>query len=141
MSEVKVPCGGFTVDPTYFYVNDGRLEISPEYIDSYYFMPGYCATLTEDVNESSGTDKWRMNKDDIRLAIFNITSGRPVFVKIKTYLNTDEYAYGVGNLCYYEEGKKLIFSYPYARGTTFSVNFYDVNINTGVATVTTKQLT
>lgn len=141
MSEVKVPCGGFTVDPNYFNVYNGQLGFNSGYIDQYNFMPGYYATLIEYVEESSGVDQWRMEIGDINAVIFNIANGRPIFVRIMTYRNKDEYAYSVGNLCYFEEGNKLIFSCPYALGTTFSVKFYDVNINTGVATVTTKQLT
>lgn len=141
MSKVKVPCGGFAVDPTYFNVNNGGLGFNPEYIDSYGFMPGYYAPLIEHVDEAGAVDQWRMESYNISLAIYNITGGRPVFAKIMTYKSKDEYAYSVGNLCYFEEGEKLIFSCPQSNGTAFSVKFYDVNINTGIVTVTTKQLT
>ena len=85
-----------------------------------------------------------MDTHDIGAASINATSGVPVFVQIMTYLTQSEgeikYAYSTGNLCYYEEGKKLIFSCPQSNGTTFGIKFYDVNINTGVVTVTTKEL-
>ena len=85
-----------------------------------------------------------MDKDDIRAASMNAINGVPVFVQIMMYLSNNEgkikYAYSTGNLCYYEKDKKLIFSCPYSEGVTFSIKFYDVNINTGIATVTTKEL-
>lgn len=140
MNENKVPCGGFKVDPTYFYVNEGQLEFNTAFLDGLNFMRGYCARLVEHVDESAGNDKWQMGLDEIENVIFNIKSGNPVFVEIRTYLSPDQYAYSTGSLCYYEKGKKLIFSCPQSDGSWFAVKFYDVNINTGVATVTMKQL-
>ena len=144
MNENKVPCGGFKVDTKSFAVREGKLYFRAESLDTYGFMPGYCATLRQDVDESAGTSKWKMDTHDIGAASINATNGVPVFVQIMTYLGNDEgeikYAYSTGNLCYYEEGKKLIFSCPYSHGVTFSIKFYDVNINTGIATVKTKEL-
>ena len=144
MNENKVPCGGFEVDTEFFGVREGKLYFRAESIDGYGFMRGYCAILREDVTESTGSDQWIMDENDIELASMNAINGVPVFVRIMTYLTNDlgkiKYAYSTGNLCYFEKGKKLIFSCPYSEGTTFSIKFYDVNINTGIATVTTKQL-
>ena len=144
MNENKVPCGGFKVDTESFAVREGKLYFRAQSIDSYGFMHGYCATLTEEVSESTGTDRWVMDKDDIRAASINAINGVPVFVQIMTYLGQNEgeiiYAYSTGNLCYFKEGEKLIFSCPYSEGVTFSIKFYDVNINTGIATVKTKEL-
>ena len=144
MNENKVPCGGFEVDTEFLRVEGGKLYFRAESLDTYGFMHGYCATLRQDVNESAGTSKWKMDMHDIGAASINATNGVPVFVQIMTYLTRNEeeikYAYSTGNLCYYEEGKKLIFSCPQWNGTTFGIKFYDVNINTGIATVTTKQL-
>ena len=140
MNENKVPCGGFKVDPTYFRVYKGQLELDASFIDTYGFMRGYCAYLVEHVDESAAYDKWQMEPSEIENVIFNIKSGNPVFAEIRTYLGPGQYAYSTGNLCYYKEGKKLIFSCPYSEGVTFSIKFYDVNINTGIATVKTKQL-
>ena len=144
MNESKVPCGGFKVDTESFAVREGKLYFRAQSIDGYGFMHGYCATLRQDVDESAGTSKWKMDTHDIGAASINATSGVPVFVQIMTYLGNNEgeikYAYSTGNLCYFEEGKKLIFSCPCSDGVTFSIKFYDVNINTGIATVTTKEL-
>ena len=140
MNENKVPCGGFEVDPLFLGVEGEKLYFKAESLDTYRFMPGYCATLRQDVNESSGTSRWIMDEYDIRVASMNAISGVPVFVRIKSYLGSEKYAYSTGNLCYFEEGEKLIFSCPYSKGVTFSIKFYDVNINTGIATVTTKEL-
>ena len=144
MNENKVPCGGFKVDTEFFAVREGKLYFRAQSIDGYGFMHGYCATLRQDVSESAGTSRWVMDKDDIRAASMNAINGVPVFVQIMMYLGNDQgeikYAYSTGNLCYFEEGKKLIFSCPYLEGVTFSIKFYDVNINTGVVTVTTKEL-
>ncbi len=140
MNENKVPCGGFEVDPTYFYMYEGQLGLNTSFIDGFNFMKGYYANLTQEVDESSGTSRWRMKLSDIQGVIFNIENGNPVFVEIMAYRNPGEYTYSTGSLCCYKEGKKLIFSCPQSDGTTFSVNFYDVNINTGIATMTTKQL-
>ena len=144
MNENKVPCGGFEVDTEFFGVRKGKLYFRAGSINNYGFMHGYCATLMEVVSESSGTDRWVMDKDDIKLASKNAINGVPVFVRIKSYNGVDngtaKYTYSTGNLCYFEEGRKLIFSCPFSIGTTFSIKFYDVNINTGIATVTTKQL-
>ena len=135
MNENKVPCGGFKVDPTYFHVYEGQLEFKPEFIDTFNFMPGYCAKLIQ-----SATNEWLMDLGSIGVAISFTKQGYPVFLQIRERLGEGQFAYSVGNLCYYEEGKKLIFSCPQSNGTTFGVKFYDVNINTGVVTVTTKQL-
>ena len=135
MNENKVPCGGFEVDPTYFYVYEGQLEFKAEFIDTYNFMPGYCAKLIQ-----SATNEWLMDSGSIGLAIFFTKQGYPVFLQIRERLGEGQFAYSVGNLCYCEEGKKLIFSCPQSNGTTFGIKFYDVNINTGVVTVTTKEL-
>lgn len=144
MSEVKVPCGGFKVDTNFLDVEGGKLYFRAESIDGCGFMHGYCATLMEEVSESTGTDRWVMDKDDIRAASMNAINRVPVFVQIMTYLTNDEgkikYAYSTGNLCYFKEGEKIIFSCPQWNGVTFSIKFYDVNINTGIATVTTKEL-
>ena len=140
MNENKVPCGGFKVDPTYFHVIGGQLGFNVEFIDTFNFMPGYCACLVEHVDESAGSDEWRMELDEIENVILNIKSGNPVFVEIRTYLGSGQYAYTTGNLCHYEEGRKLIFSCPQSNGSGFAVNFYDVNINTGVTTLTAKPL-
>ena len=144
MSEVKVPCGGFTVDTDFLGVEGGKLYFRAEAIDIYGFMQGYCATLREDVSESTGTDRWIMDTHDIEVAGMNAINGLPVFVQIMTYLGMDgatpKYIYSTGNLCYFKEGEKIIFSCPQWNGVTFSIKFYDVNINTGIATVTTKEL-
>ena len=63
-----------------------------------------------------------------------------MFVRIMKYLSAGEYAYSTVNLSYFEEGKKIRVSWFYSQGSTFSIKFYDVNINTGVVTVTTKEL-
>ena len=140
MNENKVPCGGFEVDPLFLGVEGEKLYFKAESLDTYGFMPGYCATLIEEVDETSGTDKWIMSKDDISIVSRKAISGVPVFVRIKSYLNPEKYAYSTGNLCYFKEGKKLVFFCAYSRGSMFSIKFYDVNINTGIATVTTKEL-
>ena len=144
MNENKVPCGGFEVDTEFFELSEGKLYFRAESLDTYGFMPGCCVTLRQDVSESTGTSLWIMDKHDIRVASMNAINGVPVFVQIMMYLGNIEgkikYAYSTGNLCYFEEGKKLIFSCPYSEGVIFSIKFYDVNINTGIATVTTKQL-
>lgn len=113
----------------------GQLELNAEFIDTYNFMRGYCAQLTE-----SATNEWLMNLSSIERVISFTKSGDPVFIQIRERLGEGQFAYSVGSLCYYEEGKKLIFSCPQSNGTTFGVKFYDVNINTGVVTVTTKEL-
>ena len=135
MNENKVPCGGFEVDPTYFYVYEGQLELNAEFIDTYNFMRGYCTQLIQ-----SKTNEWLMDSGEMHTAISFTKRGIPVFLQIRERLGEGQFAYSVGSLCYYEEGKKLIFSCPQSNGTTFGVKFYDVNINTGVVTVTTKQL-
>ena len=135
MNENKVPCGGFKVDPNYFYVEEGQLELNTSFLDSSYFMSGYCTHLFE-----SATNEWLMDSGSISQAISFTKSGNPVFIQIRERLGKGQFAYSVGNLCYYEEGKKLIFSCPQSNGTTFGIKFYDVNINTGVVTVTTKEL-
>ena len=135
MNENKVPCGGFEVDPTYFHVFGGQLGFNVEFIDTFNFMPGYCAKLIQ-----SATNEWLMDSGTIGVAISFTKQGYPVFLQIRERLGEGRFAYSVGNLCYYEEGKKLIFSCPQSNGTTFGVKFYDVNINTGVVTVTTKEL-
>ena len=135
MNENKVPCGGFKVDTTYFRVDEGQLEFKPEFIDTFNFMKGYCVQLTQ-----SATNEWLMSSGSIDNAISFTKQGNPVFIQIRERLGEGQFAYSVGNLCYYEEGKKLIFSCPQSNGTTFGVKFYDVNINTGVVTVTTKEL-
>ena len=144
MNENKVPCGGFKVDPLFLGVEGEKLYFKAESIDGYGFMQGYCATLIEDVNESSSIDVWTMDKNDIRLASMNAINGVPVFVRIKSYNGEDngttKYTYSTGNLCYFEEGQKLIFSCPFSQKSIFGIKFYDVNINTGIATVTIKQL-
>ena len=140
MNENKVPCGGFKVDPLFLGMEGEKLYFKAESLDTYGFMPGYCATLIEEVNEASGTDKWTMSQYDINIVSMKAISGVPVFVRIKSYLSLEKYAYSTGSLCYYKEGKKLIFSCPQSNGTTFGIKFYDVNINTGVVTVTTKEL-
>ena len=144
MNENKVLCGGFEVDPEFFGVRKGKLYFRAGSISDYGFMHGYCATLRQDVDESAGTSRWIMGEYDIRVASMNAINGVPVFVKIMMYFGNYEgkikYTYSTGNLCYYEEGKKLIFSCPYSEGVTFSIKFYEVNINTGIATVKTKEL-
>ena len=135
MNENKVPCGGFEVDPTYFYMYKGQLELNTSFLDSSYFMSGYCTQLIQ-----STTNEWLMNSGEIEVAISFTKRGYPVFLQIRERLGEGQFAYSVGSLCYYEEGKKLIFSCPQSNGTTFGVKFYDVNINTGVVTVTTKEL-
>ena len=135
MNENKVPCGGFKVDPTYFYVYKGQLGFNIEFIDTFNFMPGYCAKLIQ-----SATNEWLMDSGSIGVAISFTKQGYPVFLQIRERLGEGQFAYSVGNLCYYEEGKKLIFSCPQSNGTTFGIKFYDVNINTGVVTVTTQEL-
>ena len=135
MNENKVPCGGFKVDPTYFYVYEGQLGLDTSFIDGFYFMRGYYTHLIQ-----STTNEWLMGSGEIRLVISFTKQGYPVFLQIRERLGEGQFAYSVGNLCYYEEGKKLIFSCPQSNGTTFGVKFYDVNINTGVVTVTTKEL-
>ena len=135
MNENKVPCGGFEVDPNYFYVEEGQLELNTSFLDSSYFIRGYCTYLFE-----SATNEWLMDSGEISLAISFTKGGYPVFIQIRERLGEGQFAYSVGNLCYYEEGKKLIFSCPQSNGTTFSIKFYDVNINTGAVTVTTKEL-
>ena len=135
MNENKVPCGGFEVDPTYFHVEEGQLELNTSFLDSFYFMSGYCTQLTQ-----STTNEWLMSSGSISQAIAFTKSGNPVFIQIRERLGEGQFAYSVGSLCYYEEGKKLIFSCPQSNGTTFGIKFYDVNINTGVVTVTTKEL-
>ena len=140
MNENKVPCGGFKVDPLFLGVEGEKLYFKAESIDGYGFMPGYCATLKEYVNEASGTDKWIMSKDDISIVSRKAISGVPVFVRIMKYLGAGEYAYSTGNLCYFEKGKKIIFSCFYSQGSTFSIKFYDVNMNNGETTEEVKQL-
>ena len=135
MNERKVPCGGFKVDPAYFYVNKGQLEFNAAFLDALHFMRGYCVLLTQ-----STTNEWLMDSGSIGVAISFTKQGYPVFLQIRERLGEGQFAYSVGNLCYYEEGKKLIFSCPQSKGTTFGIKFYDVNINTGVVTVTTKEL-
>ena len=135
MNENKVPCGGFGVDPNYFYVEEGQLELNTSFLDGFYFMRGYCTQLTQ-----SATNEWLMSSGSIEKTISFTKSGDPVFIQIRERLGEGQFAYSVGSLCYYEEGKKLIFSCPQSNGTTFGVKFYDVNINTGVVTVTTKEL-
>ena len=135
MNENKVPCGGFKVDPTYFYVYEGQLGLNASFLDDYNFMQGYYAQLIQ-----SATNEWLMGSGEIELAISFTKRGCPVFLQIQERLGEGQFAYSVGNLCYYEEGKKLIFSCPQSNGTTFGIKFYDVNINTGVVTVTTKEL-
>lgn len=135
MNENKVPCGGFKVNPTYFYVYKGQLEFKAEFIDTFNFISGYCIQLFE-----SATNEWLMSSGSIGLAISFTEQEKPVFIQIRERLGEGQFAYSVGSLCYYEEGKKLIFSCPQSNGTTFGVKFYDVNINTGVVTVTTKEL-
>ena len=135
MNENKVPCGGFKVDPTYFYVYEGQLGLDTSFIDTFNFMKGYCTQLIQ-----SATNEWLMGLGEIELAISFAKRGYPVFLQIRERLGEGQFAYSVGNLCYYEEGKKLIFSCPQSNGTTFGIKFYDVNINTGVVTVTTKEL-
>ena len=126
---------GFKVDPAYFYVNKGQLEFNAAFLDALHFMPGYCAQLIQ-----SKTNEWLMDSDSIENAISFSEWGYPVFIQIRERLGEGQFAYSVGNLCYYEESKKLIFSCPQSNGTTFGIKFYDVNINTGVVTVTTKEL-
>ena len=135
MNENKVPCGGFEVDPNYFYVEEGQLELNTSFLDALYFIRGYCGQLTQ-----STTNEWLMNSGTIQNANFFAKRGDPVFIQIRERLGEGQFAYSVGSLCYYEEGKKLIFSCPQSNGTTFGIKFYDVNINTGVVTVTTKEL-
>ena len=135
MNENKVPCGGFKVDPAYFYVEEGQLGLNTSFIDTFNFVRGYCVLLTQ-----STTNEWLMSSGSIQNAISFTKSGDPVFIQIRERLGEGQFAYSVGSLCYYEEGKKLIFSCPQSNGTTFGVKFYDVNINTGVVTVTTKEL-
>ena len=135
MNERKVPCGGFKVDPAYFYVNQGQLEFNAAFLDVLHFMPGYCAQLIQ-----SKTNEWLMSSGSIEQAISFTKQENPVFIQIRERLGEGQFAYSVGSLCYYEEGKKLIFSCPYSHGVTFSIKFYDVNINTGIATVKTKEL-
>ncbi len=135
MNENKVPCGGFEVDPTYFYMYEGQLGLNTEFIDTYGFMRGCCVYLFE-----SATNEWLMDSGSIKQAIFSTKSGNPVFIQIRERLGEGQFVYSVGSLCYYEEGKKLIFSCPQSNGSWFGVKFYDVNINTGVATVTMKLL-
>lgn len=135
MNENKIPCGGFKVDPIYFYVYEGQLELNTEFLDALHFMPGYCTQLIQ-----SKTNEWLMSSGEIQNAISSAKQGYPVFLQIQERLGEGQFAYSVGNLCYCEEGKKLIFSCPQSNGTTFGVKFYDVNINTGVVTVTTKEL-
>ena len=134
MNENKVPCGGFKVDPTYFYVYEGELGLNTEFLD-FNFIRGYCTQLNE-----SATNEWLMDSGSIEAVISFTKQGYPVFLQIRERLGEGQFAYSVGNLCYYEEGKKLIFSCPQSNGTTFGIKFYDVNINTGVVTVTTKEL-
>ena len=135
MNENKVPCGGFKVDPTYFYMYEGQLGFRPDFLDTFNFMPGYCAQLIQ-----SKTNEWLMSSNSIERVISFTKQENPVFIQIRERLGEGQFAYSVGSLCYYEEGKKLIFSCPQSNGTTFGVKFYDVNINTGVVTVTTKEL-
>ena len=135
MNENKVPCGGFEVDPAYFYVNEGQLGLNVEFIDTYNFMRGYCTQLIQ-----SKTNEWLMDSGEMHTAISFSKRGYPVFLQIQERLGEGQFAYSVASLCYCEEGKKLIFSCPQSNGTTFGVKFYDVNINTGVVTVTTKEL-
>ena len=135
MNENKVPCGGFEVDPDYFYVYEGQLGLNTSFLDAFNFMQGYCTQLIQ-----SKTNEWLMDSGSIELAISFTKHGYPVFLQIQERLGEGQFAYSVGSLCYYEEGKKLIFSCPQSNGTTFGVKFYDVNINTGVVTVTTKEL-
>ena len=123
MNENKVPCGGFKVDPTYFYMYEGQLELNAEFIDTYGFMRGYCAYLFE-----STTNEWLMDSSSIEQAISSTKSGVPVFIQIRERLGEGQFVYSVGSLCYYEEGKKLIFSCPQSNGSWFGVKFYDVNI-------------
>ena len=90
MNENKVPCGGFKVDPESFAVREGKLYFRAQSIDGYGFMHGYCATLTEEVSESTGTSRWIMDEHDIRAASMNAINGVPVFVQIMTYLTNDK---------------------------------------------------
>lgn len=140
MNENKVPCGGFEVNSGDFYFAEGKLCFNSAMLDTYGFMPGYCATLIENVDEGSGTDKWEMSKDDIENVSKKAISGVPVFVRIMQYLGEGRYAYSTGNLCYFEKGTKLIFSHFCSRGSTFSIIFYDINMKNGEATLTVKQL-
>lgn len=144
MNEVKAPCGGFTVDTNFLDVEGGKLYFRAEAIDTYGFIKGCCVPLIQHVSESSGLDRWEMDKNDIRLASTNAINGLPVFVRIMAYNGMDgdtpEYIYSTGNLCYFQKGKKLVFSCPQIQGSIFSVKFFDVDINTGIATITTKQL-
>ena len=135
MNESKVPCGGFKVDPNYFYVEEGKLELNTLFVDTFNFIRGYCVQLTQ-----STTNEWLMSSGSIQNVISVTKQGDPVFIQIRERLGEGQFAYSVGSLCYYEEGKKLIFSCPQSNGTTFGIKFYDVNINTGVVTVTTKEL-
>ena len=135
MNERKVPCGGFKVDPAFFYVSEGQLEFNAAFLDALHFMTGYCVKLIQ-----SKTNEWLMDSYSIEQAISFTKQENPVFIQIRERLGEGQFAYSVGSLCYYEEGKKLIFSCPQSNGTTFGIKFYDVNINTGVVTVTTKQL-
>lgn len=135
MNENKVPCGGFEVDPTYFYMYEGQLGLNTEFIDTFNFMRGYCAYLFE-----SATNELLMSSGEIQNAISFTKQGNPVFLQIQERLGEGQFVYSVGSLCYYEEGKKLIFSCPQSNGSWFGVKFYDVNINTGVVTVTMKLL-
>ena len=135
MNENKVPCGGFEVDPTYFYMYEGQLGLNTSFLDTFNFVSGYCVHLSE-----SATNEWLMDSGSIEQAIAFTKQGNLVFIQIRERLGEGQFAYSVGSLCYYEEGKKLIFSCPQSNGTTFGIKFYDVNINTGVVTVTTKEL-
>lgn len=141
MSEVKVPCGGFTVNPNQFNLAGNELRFKLESLGDYGFMQGCYVTITENVDEETGIDQWRMSQQDVQKVISTVSEGLPVFAQIKTYKGADTYAYGVGNLCYFEKGKKLIFSCPYSEGTTFSIRFYDVSINSGIINIRVKELT
>ena len=121
-------------------VEGEKLYFKAESLDTYGFMPGYCATLIERVDKASGTDKWIMSRDDISIVSRKAISGVPVFVRIMKYLGPEKYAYSIGNLCYFVEGKKIIFSCFYSQGSTFSIKFYDVNMNNGETTEEVKQL-
>lgn len=104
MNENKVPCGGFEVDPNYFYVEEGQLGLNAEFIDTYGFMRGYCTYLFE-----SATNELLMDSGSIGVAISFVKQGRPVFILIRERLGEGQFAYSVGNLCYCEEGKSSYF--------------------------------
>ena len=64
MNENKVPCGGFEIDPTYFYVYEGQLELNAAFLDTLHYMPGYCAQLIQ-----SKTNECLMDSYSIKNAI------------------------------------------------------------------------